>query len=61
MTGRPLDLAPFVHLYNAASDLVREIKVCVQLGSMGQIFAEPSSLYVAPNAAPDTPPTKHLN
>eukprot|EP00957_Ditylum_brightwellii_P000102 7556-Ditylum_brightwellii.AAC.2 len=53
MAGRPLDLAPFVYLYNAASDLIRDIEVCAQLGSLGQIFAEPSSLYVAPTAAPD--------
>eukprot|EP00957_Ditylum_brightwellii_P138096 10527661-Ditylum_brightwellii.AAC.1 len=51
MTGRPLDPTPFVRLYNAASDLVRDIEVCAQLGSLGQIFAEPFSLYVVPTAA----------
>eukprot|EP00957_Ditylum_brightwellii_P206619 15349235-Ditylum_brightwellii.AAC.1 len=60
MAGRPLDPALFVHLYNTASDLVRDIDVCDQLGSLGQIFAENSSLYVAPTAAPDIPPTKRL-
>eukprot|EP00957_Ditylum_brightwellii_P134341 10242153-Ditylum_brightwellii.AAC.2 len=60
MAGRPLDPAPFVHLYNAASDLVRDIKVCVQLGNLGQIFAEPSSLYVALAAVLDIPPVKFL-
>eukprot|EP00957_Ditylum_brightwellii_P019573 1476093-Ditylum_brightwellii.AAC.1 len=59
MTGRPLNPAPFVWLYNAASDLVRDIEVCAQLRSLGQIFAEPSSLYVAPAATPSTPPAKH--
>eukprot|EP00957_Ditylum_brightwellii_P189095 14394267-Ditylum_brightwellii.AAC.1 len=59
MAGRPLDPAPFVQLYNAASDLVRDIDVCAQLGSLGQIFAEPSSLYVTPTAAPDNHPAKH--
>eukprot|EP00957_Ditylum_brightwellii_P167257 12732285-Ditylum_brightwellii.AAC.1 len=58
MAGRPLDPAPFVQLYNAASDLVRDIKVCTQLGSLGQIFAEPSSLCVALTPAPRTPPAK---
>eukprot|EP00957_Ditylum_brightwellii_P129666 9891273-Ditylum_brightwellii.AAC.2 len=59
MTERPLDPAPFVHLYNAASDLIRDIEICTQLGSLGQIFAEPSSLYVAPAATPDIPPANH--
>eukprot|EP00957_Ditylum_brightwellii_P031598 2396011-Ditylum_brightwellii.AAC.1 len=58
MAGRPLDPAPFVPLYNAASDLVRDIEVCAQLGSLRQIFAESSSLYIAPTATPDIPPTK---
>eukprot|EP00957_Ditylum_brightwellii_P022085 1665989-Ditylum_brightwellii.AAC.1 len=60
MAGRPLDPATFVQLYNAASDHVRDIEVCAQLGSLGQIFTELSSLYVAPAAAPGTLPTKHL-
>eukprot|EP00957_Ditylum_brightwellii_P130596 9962296-Ditylum_brightwellii.AAC.1 len=59
MAGRPLDPSPFVCLYNAASDFVRDIKVCAQLGSLGQIFVEPSSLYAAPATAQDIPPTKH--
>eukprot|EP00957_Ditylum_brightwellii_P002192 168198-Ditylum_brightwellii.AAC.1 len=58
MAGRPLDPVPFVHLYNTASDLVRDIKVCAQLESLGQMFAKPSSLYVVPTAAQGTPPTK---
>eukprot|EP00957_Ditylum_brightwellii_P168916 12857003-Ditylum_brightwellii.AAC.1 len=45
MAGRPLDSDPFVNLYNAASDLIRGIKVCSKLESLGQIFPEPSSLY----------------
>eukprot|EP00957_Ditylum_brightwellii_P091572 6972541-Ditylum_brightwellii.AAC.1 len=61
MAGKPLDPAPFVPMYNAASDLVRAINVSTQLGSLQQIIAGPSSLYVAPAAAPDIPPTKHLN
>eukprot|EP00957_Ditylum_brightwellii_P183306 13962812-Ditylum_brightwellii.AAC.1 len=60
MTGRPLDPAPFVYLYNAVSNLVRDIEVCTQLRSLGQIFTKPSSLYIAPAATPGTPPTKHL-
>eukprot|EP00957_Ditylum_brightwellii_P112971 8614825-Ditylum_brightwellii.AAC.1 len=58
MAGKPLDPDPFVRLYNAASDLVRDIEVCAQLGSLGQILAEPSSLYVAPTAASDNHPAK---
>eukprot|EP00957_Ditylum_brightwellii_P081014 6162228-Ditylum_brightwellii.AAC.1 len=60
MTGRLLYPDPFVHLYNAASDLVMDIKVCDQLGNLGQIFTEPSSLYIAQTAVPDIPPLKHL-
>eukprot|EP00957_Ditylum_brightwellii_P047749 3627232-Ditylum_brightwellii.AAC.1 len=59
VAGRPLDPAPFVHLYNVASDLVRDTKVCTQLGSLVQIFAKPSSLYIAPDATPGTLPAKH--
>eukprot|EP00957_Ditylum_brightwellii_P079260 6027387-Ditylum_brightwellii.AAC.1 len=59
MTRRHLDPVPFVHLYNAASDLVRDIEVCAQLRSRGQIFADPSSLYVAPAATPGIPPARH--
>eukprot|EP00957_Ditylum_brightwellii_P017818 1341470-Ditylum_brightwellii.AAC.1 len=58
MTGKTLDPAPFLHLYNTAFDLVRDIKVCDQLGRLGQIFAEPSSLYAAPAATSSTPPAK---
>eukprot|EP00957_Ditylum_brightwellii_P108862 8303969-Ditylum_brightwellii.AAC.1 len=58
MAGRPFGPAPFVRLYNAASELVRDIEVCTQLRSLGQIFAEPSSLYVVPATAPSTPPAK---
>eukprot|EP00957_Ditylum_brightwellii_P022121 1669062-Ditylum_brightwellii.AAC.1 len=60
MAEKPLDSASFVRLYNAASDLFRDIEVCAQLGSFGQIFAEPFFLYVAPAAAPGIHPTKHL-
>eukprot|EP00957_Ditylum_brightwellii_P071324 5421959-Ditylum_brightwellii.AAC.1 len=56
MVGRPLDPAPFVRLYNIASDLARDIEVCAQLGSLRQIFAEPFSLDTALTAAPDIPP-----
>eukprot|EP00957_Ditylum_brightwellii_P076126 5787162-Ditylum_brightwellii.AAC.1 len=58
MAGRPLDPAPFVCLYNVASELVRDIEVCAQFGSLGQIFVEPSSLYVTSTAAPDIHPAK---
>eukprot|EP00957_Ditylum_brightwellii_P073171 5562198-Ditylum_brightwellii.AAC.1 len=60
MTGRPLDPAPFVCLYNTASDLVKDIGVCAQLASLGQNFAEHSSLYIVPTAAPDSHPAKCL-
>eukprot|EP00957_Ditylum_brightwellii_P079808 6069619-Ditylum_brightwellii.AAC.1 len=59
MAGRPLHPAPFVCLYNAASDLVKNIKACAQLGSLGQIFAKLSSLYAGPTAASDIHPAKH--
>eukprot|EP00957_Ditylum_brightwellii_P010470 793096-Ditylum_brightwellii.AAC.1 len=59
MAGRPLYPVSFLHLYKAASNLARDIKVCAQLGSLGQIFAEPSSLYVAAATTLITPPTKH--
>eukprot|EP00957_Ditylum_brightwellii_P057191 4333386-Ditylum_brightwellii.AAC.1 len=55
MAGRPLDPAPFFHSYNTASDLVRKIEVCTQLGSLGQIFTGPSSLYVVPAATSSIP------
>eukprot|EP00957_Ditylum_brightwellii_P147549 11236518-Ditylum_brightwellii.AAC.3 len=58
MAERLLDPAPFVHLYNAASDLARDIEVCTQLGSLGQIFAKPSSLYVTPAVAPGILPAR---
>eukprot|EP00957_Ditylum_brightwellii_P018257 1375188-Ditylum_brightwellii.AAC.1 len=60
MAGRPLDPVPFVYLYNAASDLIKGIEVCAQLGSLGQIFVEPSSLYIVPAATPSTPPANGL-
>eukprot|EP00957_Ditylum_brightwellii_P059059 4479646-Ditylum_brightwellii.AAC.1 len=59
MAGRPLDPAPLLHSYNAASDLIRGIEVCDQLGRLGQIFAKPSSLSVAPATTPSTTLTKH--
>eukprot|EP00957_Ditylum_brightwellii_P028008 2115129-Ditylum_brightwellii.AAC.1 len=52
MVGQPLDPAPFVHISNAVADLIRDIEVCSQLGSLGQIFAEPSALYVKPALKP---------
>eukprot|EP00957_Ditylum_brightwellii_P097734 7442837-Ditylum_brightwellii.AAC.1 len=58
-TGRHLDPVPFVHLYNAASDFVRDIEICAQLRSLGHIFAKPSFLYIMPAATPSTPSTKH--
>eukprot|EP00957_Ditylum_brightwellii_P094969 7232247-Ditylum_brightwellii.AAC.1 len=45
LAGRPLDLAPFVRIANAEADLIQDIEICTQLGSLGQIFAEPSVLY----------------
>ena len=64
MAGQPLDPAPFVRISNAASDLIQDIEVCTQLGSLGQIFAAPSVLYVKPTPKPTptpaTAPNKHL-
>ena len=63
MAGQPLDPAPFVCISNAASDLIRDIEVCTQLGSLGQIFASPSVLYLTPapkpTPTPTTTPDKH--
>eukprot|EP00957_Ditylum_brightwellii_P125353 9554110-Ditylum_brightwellii.AAC.1 len=52
MAGQPLDPAPFVHISNAAADLICDIEICTQLGSLDQIFAEPSALYVKPTPKP---------
>eukprot|EP00957_Ditylum_brightwellii_P129543 9880958-Ditylum_brightwellii.AAC.1 len=64
MAGQPLDPAPFVCISNAASDLICNIEICTQLGSLGQIFASPSVLYVKPTPkstpTPATMPVKHL-
>eukprot|EP00957_Ditylum_brightwellii_P024781 1872383-Ditylum_brightwellii.AAC.2 len=63
MAGKPLDPAPFVHISSAASDLVCNIEICTQLGSLGQIFAAPSVLYIEPTPKPTptpaTMPDKH--
>eukprot|EP00957_Ditylum_brightwellii_P148567 11312397-Ditylum_brightwellii.AAC.1 len=62
MAGQPLDPAPFVHISNAASDLIHIIEICTQLGSLGQISAAPSVLYIKPTPkpmpAPATMPTR---
>eukprot|EP00957_Ditylum_brightwellii_P043159 3270788-Ditylum_brightwellii.AAC.1 len=52
MAGQPLDPTPFVHISNAASDLISDIEICTQLGSLGQIFAAPSVLYIKPTPKP---------
>ena len=63
MAGQPLDPAPFVRISNAASDLICNIEICTQLGSLGQIFATPSVLYIKPTPkpmpTPATAPNKH--
>eukprot|EP00957_Ditylum_brightwellii_P118806 9061604-Ditylum_brightwellii.AAC.1 len=63
MAGQPLDPTPFVRISNAASDLICNIEVCTQLGSLGQIIAAPSVLYIKPDPkptlAPATMPNKH--
>eukprot|EP00957_Ditylum_brightwellii_P030042 2273910-Ditylum_brightwellii.AAC.1 len=56
MAGQPLDPAPFVRISNAASDLIRNIEICTQLGSLGQIFAASSVLYVKPTPKPTSMP-----
>eukprot|EP00957_Ditylum_brightwellii_P175606 13370374-Ditylum_brightwellii.AAC.1 len=48
---------PFLQLSNTASSLIRDIKVWIQLESLGQIFARPLSLSV--NSV-DTPLTIHV-
>jgi hypothetical protein len=58
MAGQPLDPAPFVRISNAASDLIHDIEICTHMGSLGQIFAPPSVLYVKPTPKPmPTPAT----
>eukprot|EP00957_Ditylum_brightwellii_P048901 3710240-Ditylum_brightwellii.AAC.1 len=58
MTGQPLDPATFVRISNAASDLICDIEICTQLGSLDQIYAAPSVLYVKPTPKPmHTPAT----
>eukprot|EP00957_Ditylum_brightwellii_P164375 12514263-Ditylum_brightwellii.AAC.1 len=52
MAGQPLDPAPFVRISDAASDLIHDIEICTQLGSLGQIFAAPSVLYIQPTPKP---------
>eukprot|EP00957_Ditylum_brightwellii_P087006 6622932-Ditylum_brightwellii.AAC.1 len=52
MAGQPLDAAPFVRISNAASDLIHDIGICTQLGSLGQMFAAPSVLYIKPTPKP---------
>eukprot|EP00957_Ditylum_brightwellii_P015693 1183504-Ditylum_brightwellii.AAC.2 len=57
LAGRSLDSAPFLPISNAAADLVQDIEICTQLGSLGQIFADPSVLYKRLTPKPDTNPT----
>eukprot|EP00957_Ditylum_brightwellii_P172849 13158696-Ditylum_brightwellii.AAC.1 len=52
MVGQSLDPAPFVCIFNAASDLIRNIEIRTQLGSLGQIFAASSVLYIKPALKP---------
>eukprot|EP00957_Ditylum_brightwellii_P171808 13079213-Ditylum_brightwellii.AAC.1 len=52
MASQPLDPALFVRISNAASDLIQDIEVCTQLGSLGQTFAAPSVLYMTPTPKP---------
>eukprot|EP00957_Ditylum_brightwellii_P178407 13589521-Ditylum_brightwellii.AAC.1 len=63
LAGRPLDPALFVCIPNATTDLIQGIEICIQLSSLGEIFAEPSVLYVkpvpVPAPAPTNTPTKH--
>eukprot|EP00957_Ditylum_brightwellii_P175201 13338805-Ditylum_brightwellii.AAC.1 len=64
MAGQSLDPAPFVRISNASSDLICDIEICTQLGSMGQIFAAPTVLCIKPTPkpmpTPATMPDKHL-
>eukprot|EP00957_Ditylum_brightwellii_P146086 11123511-Ditylum_brightwellii.AAC.1 len=63
MVGQPLDPAPFMRISNVASGLICNIESCTQLGSLGQIFAAPSVLYIKPAPKPmptqATMPKKH--
>eukprot|EP00957_Ditylum_brightwellii_P177706 13536505-Ditylum_brightwellii.AAC.1 len=61
MAGQPLDPAPFVCISNAASELIRNIEICTQLGSLGQIFAAPSVLYIKPAPKPMPTPSTMPN
>eukprot|EP00957_Ditylum_brightwellii_P175102 13332168-Ditylum_brightwellii.AAC.1 len=58
MTWKLLDPTPFLCISNEEAELIRDIKICTQLGSLGQIFAEPTSLYIKPVPAPPTTPAK---
>eukprot|EP00957_Ditylum_brightwellii_P134070 10221466-Ditylum_brightwellii.AAC.1 len=58
LAGRPLDPAPFVHISNAAADLIQDIEICIQLSSLGKIFAALSVLYVKPAPTPTNMPVK---
>eukprot|EP00957_Ditylum_brightwellii_P203108 15333252-Ditylum_brightwellii.AAC.1 len=57
MVGQPLDPATFVCISNAASDLIHNNEICTQLGSLGQIFAAPSVLYIKTTPKPMPTPT----
>eukprot|EP00957_Ditylum_brightwellii_P132083 10070502-Ditylum_brightwellii.AAC.1 len=61
LAGRLLDPAPFVQISNAAADLICDIEICTQLGSLDQIFAEPSVLYKKPTPKPERMPTTTPN
>eukprot|EP00957_Ditylum_brightwellii_P211239 15365939-Ditylum_brightwellii.AAC.2 len=61
LAGRPLDPAPFACISNVTADLICDIKICNQLGSLGQIFAEPSVLCKKLTPKPDHMPTNMPN
>eukprot|EP00957_Ditylum_brightwellii_P210900 15365535-Ditylum_brightwellii.AAC.1 len=58
IAGKPLGPTPFLCIFNAVAELVRNIEICMQLRSLGQIFTEPTSLYVKPAPIPQTTPVK---
>eukprot|EP00957_Ditylum_brightwellii_P086091 6550459-Ditylum_brightwellii.AAC.1 len=55
---------PFCEHFQCSIRLICDIEICAQLGSLGQIFAAPSVLYIkpAPKSMPTTAttPDKHL-
>eukprot|EP00957_Ditylum_brightwellii_P120672 9204353-Ditylum_brightwellii.AAC.2 len=46
LDGKDLDPKPFIRIQYAAAKLICNIEVCMQNGTLGQIFSRPTTLYV---------------